>query len=190
MILTLNPGGTKRDFMTEDAPKFARGDFKPPTRHLYVIPPTTAKRYYMGEALQRFFGSQHKKLLNDSVAMPLVFFRSQNYSKLARRTNAERFSLHRIGEAVTEIQPKRILVVGLRTFELLIQLGGIENCVVSKKEGRPRFTLQCSLRGIPTFVIPHLTGCHLSREEKGLLARAFFSWWNAHEKWPEVPSPG
>jgi len=112
MILTLNPGGDETNFKKEDSPRFAKGDFSVQSYHSYLKPRNPKNK--MAKAIREFFGNDD--LLEHTVTIPILFFRSENYDYWKKeftklnseklRKEAEQLSY----ELASKIKRKRYLV--------------------------------------------------------------------------------
>ena len=163
MIISLQPGGNgdidKGDF------KKAKNDFETGN---FKLPPTNGyanKDTVMARAIAKLFGDG-KKLLENSVAFPLIFFRAPNigkWKKLPRkdRMKMEEFSLTKAKEIIKKLRPQRILVVGMDTYDKLKNKLDLKNEKILRTRNRknnPRMIVNAKYAGHEIFAVIHLSG--------------------------------
>lgn len=174
MILSLNPGGSKFHYERESSKQFENNDFSLPKRNEYLI-----TDYKMAKKMRLFFEDYHK-LLEQSVALPIVFFRSKdwNYWKEQipknKRKEMEQFSYHKVKEIIKMIKPEMYLIIGFSTYSKIKRnILDVKN-EHSIKSGTHRLYLTAFTRRIPIFCIPHLTGYRLSNTKLAKIRKEFF----------------
>lgn len=175
MILGRQPGGPAEDF--ERAKKrYQSGDFHLPEEH-----ELTTSGYKLAQEMRRLFEGR-REMLEESVFTNLIFFRSPDTGEWESRDSdrvnqAEEFCFRKIREILERLDPKRILVIGVTTFDRFIE-GCWEdpNTQPSKIEGKNGRVL-CSVEmGSTKLVgIKHLTGARPSSEEFEVLRAELWS---------------
>ena len=99
MILTYNPGGDKQSFQ-KDLIRFGEGDFNPYHKHEYKY-----RNYTLAKKMRKLFSSD-LDLLEESVALPIMFFRSKDTKMLKKRfqknkrKEAEMFCLEKVKQII------------------------------------------------------------------------------------------
>lgn len=174
MILSLNPGGTELDFKQESKTKFGDNDFSLPKRNEYL---TTD--YAMARKMRSLF-KDHLGLLEKSVTLPILFFRSENYQYWKKniqkdiRIEMEEFSYLKIQTILKKLKPKLCLVIGFQTYEQ------IKNNILKiySESNVPdyshRLYITAKSDDLSLFTIPHLTGYHLSMQKMDKIRNVFF----------------
>lgn len=116
MIIGFNPGGAKHDFCPVR-------DSKIPLEHEYVT-----EKYPMADRMWRLFDRiRSSQILENSVKLNLVFFRSRNTTEWNNidktlRKQLEDFSFNKVRDIINTLQPKLILAEGLVTYRYLKDL--------------------------------------------------------------------
>lgn len=173
LILSLNPGGTDKHFERENRKSFENNDFSISRKNEYL---TTD--YSMAKKVRKFFGN-NLDLLEESVALPILFFRSKNYQywknniKKEIRYDMEKFSYTKIREILDYLEPKSCLIIGFVTYDKIkkhILKIDSENDVL---DGAHRLYIKAKSGNITLFCIPHLTGYHISNEKMDKIRREF-----------------
>ena len=174
MIISLNPGGNGENFRTKDIVRFEQGDFSVPIINEYAL-----REYNMAKKIRKFF-SDYEMLLDQSVAFPILFFRSKNFKEWKllnkeKRREMEKFSYEKVKEIVKVIKPKIFLVIGFSTYRKLKKhvLDDIKN-EKSKKGKNGRIFLTSEWDGILVFCLPHLTGARISNGDFNKAKETFF----------------
>ncbi|RNJ79297.1 MAG: hypothetical protein D9C04_05065 [Nitrosopumilus sp. B06] len=183
MILTLNPGGSVKDFEKSSLYKqFQNDDFSLPKTNHYT------NDHKMSKAVRKFLG-KHIELLGKSVVMPVLFFRSKStrqwntefcrlYSK-KDQMNIESYCYEKVAEALEKIRPKSILVVGKSTLKLLIENETFLPITIEKigygKYGKSRQMDWCIARwkDIPIFCVRHLSRAPPSNQSQEIVKQKF-----------------
>jgi len=174
MIISHNPGGDHIDFQKEDKPSFEKGNFLPPESLPY------SGGYTMSRKMQRFF-AKDMYLLETSVTIPIMFFRSKNINKLNdierfKRYEMERYSLLKVKEIIDTVQPENILVIGLKTYDLLGKVIGLcdeEEFLHMNKDGR-LLAVRAKQNGGKIFAMLHISGARINTNELSFIKKSFF----------------
>lgn len=158
MIISLNPGGNGENFRSKDVVRFEQGDFSVPSSHEYV-----KRDYIMAKKIRRFFEG-HDRLLEQSVAFTVLFFRSRNFREWRRlspgkRKDMENFSYETVREIIDRVKPRNILVVGYRTHRILKRhvLGDVDGERWERGKNMRRY-ISAEWNGVRIFCVPHLSG--------------------------------
>jgi len=170
LIISYNPGGDKQYFEMEDLHRYQKGDFSPPTTNSYLI-----RDNFMAKRMKDFF-AQDMTLLKNSVIIPILFFRSKNKSHWIKsfpkddRKKIEKFCFGIVNEIIEKIQPKKILVIGFDTFEILqkeIFGSNIKSEIKFINYGtrKERLYLTSNWNGIQIFAIRHPTGARIRTKD-------------------------
>lgn len=174
MILSLNPGGSKSHYERESSKQFERNDFSLPKRNEYLI-----TDYKMAKKIRLFF-EDHHKLLEQSIALPIVFFRSRdwNYWKEQnpknKRKEMEQFSYNKVKEIIKMVEPEMYLIIGFSAYSKIKRnVLDVKN-EHSIKSGTHRMYLKAYTGKTPIFCIPHLTGYRLSNKKMNKIREVFF----------------
>ena len=174
MILSLNPGGAELHFEQESKTKFGNNDFSLPKRNEYF---TTD--YRMAKKMRLLF-KDHLDLLEQSVALPILFFRSKNYQYWKKniqkdiRIEMEHFSYFKIQEILKKLKPRFCLVIGFQTYEQIKNnILKIDNELNIPDDSHRLYTTAKS-DDLSLFTIPHLTGYHLSMQKMDKIRNVFF----------------
>ena len=86
LIVTLNPGGGARNYEKEDKDRFEiHHDFSPPSENEYI----TKRDWAISQTLRRFF-RENLELLEHSVGIPVIFFRSSDFKQLRKAASDDR----------------------------------------------------------------------------------------------------
>ena len=187
MIISLSPGGSNASMRSFHAEKdrFERGDFSDPKELSYW-----ARNYGMSKRVKDLFGERIDLLREQTVAFPVCFFRSRTWGEMPRptRRKMKRFCFPIAKEIIHIMQPKRILVIGFKTYDYLADsiLPSMNNDVFRERKtlfrnGGDRL-LEESKWGSNWGIIPVLTTLHLtgalgiSSEERGILRQRFQDW--------------
>lgn len=175
MIISLNPGGNGENFREEDYHRFKCGDFSAPVKNVYV-----EKENPMARKMKNFFNG-YTKLLEQSVAFTVLFFRSKDireWEKLdkQKRKEMENFSYETVREITSKVKPKIMLVIGFATYHRLKKhiFDEVKN-EESKKGENGRIFLRAEWGKIPIFCIPHLTGSRITNRDFDEIRKTFFN---------------
>lgn len=175
LILSLNPGGDEKHFETESKNEFKNNDFSLPKRNEYL---TTD--YAMAKKMRSLF-QDNLDLLEQSIALPILFFRSKNYQYWKQnvqkdiRIEMEQLSYFKIQEILAKLKPRFCLVIGFETF------AQIKNNILkiddesSIYEESNRLYITAKSDNLSFFVTPHLTGYHLSIHKMDKIRKVFFT---------------
>lgn len=175
MILSLNPGGTELHFEQESKTKFGNNNFSLPKRNEYL---TTD--YAMARKMRLLF-RDHLDLLEQSVALPILFFRSKNYQYWKKnipkdiRIEMEQFSYLKIQTILKKLKPRFCLVIGFQTYDQIknniLKIDNESNV----PDDSHRIYITAKSDDLSLFVVPHLTGYHLSTEKMDKIHDIFFA---------------
>lgn len=110
-----------------------------------------------------------KHVLEQSVGTNAIFFRApslQHWYKLPKpqRKEAEEFCVRILGTLIDAINPRLIIVIGLKAFDLLTS----GTACLTGRNGR-RLIKHGTLRGHKTLGIIHLSGARINDEEISLI---------------------
>ena len=166
MIMSYNPGGGEYYFQTEDLQRFENGDFSAPKTNSYLI-----RKNRMAKRMQDLF-SEKKKILEESVTFPILFFRSKdldtwNNVPKKKRFEMEQFCYSKVKEIFDQIKPKKILILGFGTEHKLKKYFFKESSsekILSNSKNR-KLAYEYHWKGIPTFCMIHPTGNRISNED-------------------------
>ena len=162
MIISLNPGGTVTNFKKTDYWKFKKGNFSLPPKNRYLV-----TDYPFAKKIREFFDG-NEGLLDTSVAISILFFRSKNFKfwlknvPKTRRTEMENYSYEKVKLIIKTVKPQAILVISSKTYKRLGKILEIKNEKQKMKIGKVTLVRTAFANGIPIFSIPHLTGYHIS----------------------------
>ncbi|MGA1861628.1 hypothetical protein OWM07_01900 [Deferribacter thermophilus] len=122
MIIGYNPGGGDKDFNIEDV-------FNLDKEHEYIKYSgkyNKNEKYKTAEVMYKLFEEIRKlELLEKSVKLNLIFFRSKSekeWQSLDKNSRIllEQFCFDKIKEIIDFLNPKTILLEGIKTFDLFI----------------------------------------------------------------------
>ena len=131
------------------------------------------------------FFADHIKQLEESVTLPALFFRSKNkrhfvdsFPKEARLV-LEQFCMSIVKEVIYTIKPKRILVVGFETLDILqkhvfsdIEFDETKFVNYARKE---RLYLRAIWKDTPIFAMRHPTGSRIRKQDWSLIKEKFWA---------------
>jgi hypothetical protein len=175
LILSLNPGGTEKDFEQENKNEFDNDNFSLPKKNEYLI-----ANYLMAMKMRLLFRDRIY-LLEQSVALPILFFRSKNYQYWKKNipknilNEMEQFSYSKLQTILIKLKPRFCLVIGFQTYEQ------IKNNILKIDDesqifdGSHRLYIIAKSDNLSLFVIPHLTGYHLSIKKIDTIRNVFFN---------------
>ena len=169
MILTYNPGGDKRSFQ-KDLIRFNEGNFNPYHKHEYVD-----RNYPLARKMRELF-SNNLDLLEESVALPIMFFRSKDTKMLKKRfqknkrKEAEKFCLEKVKQIIDFLHPQKILIIGVSTHKKLrkkIMIGINENPPFFSVYPTKKETLYIisNWKSIPVLTTRHISGSRITIED-------------------------
>ena len=173
-----------RSFQTEKD-RFERGDFSSPKELSYWT-----RNYGMSKRVKDLFGESTDLLRQETVAFPVCFFRSRTWDEMPRptRQKMKRFCFPIAREIIHTMQPKRILVIGFKTYDYLREsiLRNVNNDVFKdaktlSRKGGDRLLEESKWESnwgiIPVLTTLHLTGAlGTSSEERAVLRQRFHDW--------------
>ena len=165
MIISLNPGGTQKDFKDLDYTNFQNNNFALPAENRYI---TT--NYPFAKKIRTLFEG-HEKVLEESVVTTTLLFRSKSIDFWQKenpkefRLAMEKFAYDQVKEMLEEIQPKKLLVVGIGAYKRL----GDHVIAIEEEEEIDNFdsvgrVISAKTKQIDIMAIPHITGARLSNE--------------------------
>lgn len=116
----------------------------------------------------------HTSTLDRCTGLNATFFRAPNIKEWntlpgGLRQEMEEFSNKRARRLIDAMAPKRIVVIGLGTFDLLADRGH----ELVHQEGQKTLIKQGRIWGVPAIGIIHLSGARIRREEMDVLAKYF-----------------
>ncbi len=174
MILSYNPGGDKTSFQ-EDLIHFQKGNYSGFTKNEYI-----SRDYPMAKKIRSFFELNYD-LLETSVTLPIIFFRSKNMKYLKKnfpkelQKNMEKFCLDQIERIIQTVKPNSILILGLETYSLLTKyFGPFQNEIENIGDKKRRIGLAAYWGEIPLFCILHPTGARISNADRERNKKKFF----------------
>ncbi|MCH7560656.1 MAG: hypothetical protein IIC67_04695 [Thaumarchaeota archaeon] len=151
MILSYNPGGDKTSFQ-KDLFHFENGSYPGYTKNEYI-----SRDYPMAKKIRSFFESNYD-LLESSVTLPIIFFRSKNLVYLKKnfpkelQQDMEKFCLDQIERIIQAVKPNSILILGFETYSLLTKyFGPFQNEIENIGEKKRRIGLTAYWEKIPLF---------------------------------------
>lgn len=177
MIVGANPG-----FDTDDDTTC------PPSENLfYENPPPEGRNpdhWKIALKLRELFqGAQHKEILRDSVVTNLLFFKSRCLSKdrnvdrcqgwrdnpnAKARREIEVYCRNKVEEIVSRLNPTRILILGMTTWDKLA--GGKEIRLAVRSKGNVRLAVMGTVFNKNALGIIHPTGARTSSVEREEIA--------------------
>ena len=165
MIISLNPGGTKRNFVEEHYSDYEDGDFSLLNENSYLI-----SKYQFAKKIRTLFEG-NENVLKTSVAITVLFFRSKNINYWVKnnpkktRLAMERFAYDKVKQILDKVKPKKLLVVGNGAYWILGKhIIKIENENEIENFGSVGRIITAKASQIDIFVTPHLTGSRISKE--------------------------
>jgi len=167
MIISYNPSGSKYYFLTEDLQRFENGDFSAPKTNSYLI-----RKNRMAKRMQDLF-SEKKKILEESVTFPILFFRSKDMDtwKMVvpkkKRSEMEQFCFSKVKEIFDKIKPNKILILGFGTDRILkknfFAESSNEKTLCNPKNRKLAYVYYW--KRIPVFCMIHPTGNRISNKD-------------------------
>jgi len=174
MILSYNPGGDKTSFQ-EDLIHFENGSYPGFSKNEYV-----SQDYPMAKRIRSFFESNNN-LLETSVTLPVIFFRSKNVEYLKKnfpkelQKDMEKFCLGHIERIIQTVKPSSILILGFETYSLMTKyFGPFQNEIENLGEKKRRIGLSVNWGKILLFCILHPTGARISNVDREQNMKTFF----------------
>lgn len=177
MIISYQPGGTEKNFAEEEKTLFEKGDFQLQSFNSY-----TETSHPMSRKIQNFFNfTGGFELLKTSVVFPLIFFRSPSvteWRKIPRltRIKMEEFSFLKVKEIVNTLQPQRILVLGIETYEQLKDiLPPIKKELVlhRRQSNGERMVITSQAGEYKLFAVIHPSGARISTVDWDIIRELF-----------------
>ncbi len=175
MIISLNPGGDEGNF-AQDRNKFENGDFSPAKE-----PPYLTRTSKFAARIRDLFG-EHVQLLRETVAFPVCFFRSEGWDSIPRpiKNRMKQFCFPIAKEMIQMMPPKRILLIGLNTYNKVESiLGGFKNeriTVTRQKDKLSKLVRESRWETVPVLATAHLTGSRIGHYDWVEMKREF-AWW-------------
>lgn len=176
VIVSYNPGGDEEDFIKENRMEFDKGNFSLEKDNFYQ---RTPEHHFSEKVIQFFQGNE--TLLKNSVAFPLIFFRSKKANKIGsqytlnKRKEMKKFCYDKVSEILQIIRPQILLIYGLHTYDTL-KKNGIINVkeIEIKRSGRRRIACVADWNGVLVFSMLHPTGARISNKEFDESKKWFF----------------
>jgi hypothetical protein len=111
----------------------------------------------------------------EHTGLNMIFFRAPNMAawdgvQPDLKRELEQFSLERLERVVAALQPRHLVVIGLRTFKQLTQTGG-ETALFGRRGNR--LVVKGEFGGCPTSGIVHLSGARVSGHDRERLKEFF-----------------
>jgi len=166
MIISYNPGGGTYYFQKEDLHRFEKGDFSAPKTNSYLI-----RKNRMAKRMQDLFRG-NKKILEESVTFPILFFRSKdldtwNTVPKKKRVAMEQFCYSKVLEIFDQIKPNKILILGFGTDHQLRKhfFNELYNEKILSNSKNRKLAYLYNWKRIPTFCMIHPTGNRISKED-------------------------
>lgn len=184
MIISFQPGGTEKDFEQEQRSLFQNGNFSLPQSNEY-----SEKKYRMAKEIRKLFdfegGGEH---LQQSVVFPLIFFRSPNikeWRKLTRklRLNMEEYCFEKSREIIQELKPKKVLVLGMETYDQLKNISEpfSEVRVLHRGRGKKeRLVAEAKCKSFVVLAIVHPSGARIGSADRAILKDEIKSFCNEY----------
>ena len=175
MIISLNPGGSEKSFINENYLAYKKGNFSIPLENEYV----KMDKPFANKIKEFFQG--YENILKNSVVITVLLFRSNNIKSWEKenpkntRLSMEEYAHNKVKTIITKIKPKKILVIGIKTFKRLKdkEIIPITNEVILDKFGTVGRTKIAKMNQTPIIVIPHLTGSRISHENMETIKNSF-----------------
>lgn len=174
MILSYNPGGNETSFQ-EDLNHFEKGSYSGFMKNEYLT-----RDYPMAKKIRAFF-EENCDLLETSVTLPIIFFRSKNTKYLKKnfpkelQHNMENFCLTHVKRIIETVNPQSILILGFETYSVFRKYyGPFKKEVEIKGEKNRRIGLKAYWGKIPLFCILHPTGARISNTDVEKNKKSFF----------------
>jgi len=176
MIISYQPGGDEKDYEKEEKKDYEKEDF-----HLQNFNSYVDTNHLMSRKVRSLFDfNGGLELLKNSVVFPLIFFRSPTISiwkqENPQRDKMEKFSFSKVKEIIDKLQPQKILILGMKTYdELKYILGTAENEKVLHKRGpsNERMALSSKCGGYKLFAITHPTGARINTSDWDSIRKLF-----------------
>jgi len=167
MIMGFQPGGGKEDYEREDKSNYETGMFAPPITCAYS---ESDWRFSVKlRALLDYNTRPHT--LDNAVSLQLVCFRAASIACWNQRTNkrVNHFCYQKTKEAIHKINPKILLVIGFRTYDLLkskvFQTIEHTNEIVTSTADGKRLHILAHSNGMKIIATPHISGAWLTKEK-------------------------
>lgn len=165
MIISYQPGGNEQYFLEEDKIKFDVSDFSLHSTNAYL---ESTNR--MARRMQDLFEG-NERYLQESVTFPLIFFRSPSIgiwlSQLEDkiRLEMEAYCFSKVKQIFENVNPRIILVLGFKTFDLLQQILGKFESEQVVKRSKERLYCTAHWQSIRVMGIIHPTGSRISKQD-------------------------
>lgn len=170
LIIGYQPGGDEEDFKKESKADFEKGDFRLPEANEYI-----ERDYLLAEKVKDLFGFKGgMDILKKSVVFQLIFFRAPSIDVWIQeagglRREMEDFCFQKVEEILRKIEPKRILVLGMGTYDALKKIFGGDceerNCLPRRKTGE-RMCVRASFGGHEILAVMHPSGARIKKEDR------------------------
>lgn len=170
MIVSFQPGGNEEHYAKDCKKQFESGDFSLPTSNEYMT-----NDYPMSIKVRNVFNFEGGlKILKKSVVFPLIFFRASDVKLWQSNMNPKReemedYCFGRFNEIIEKIHPKRILIIGIGTYDLikrnkLISISE-ERIRLYRNNSKTRLALSAKSNFFDVLAVLHLTGGRPSKKE-------------------------
>lgn len=179
MIISFQPGGNHTHFREENFENYLVGDFSI-NENSYI-----GNNHKMSKMVRRLFSHIENGLilLEKSTIIPLIFFRASSVEKWeneAQRENMEKFCFEKLAEVLSYIKPKKILIIGFKTFNKLndnkiLKFSNKEIFCTRSKNG-DALAFFCNSGDVKVFVTTHLSGSRISNIDMERLSESFSVW--------------
>lgn len=174
MIISYQPGGTEKNYIEEEKDSFEKGDF-----HLQAFNSYVETTYTMSRRVRSLFDFDSGfKILSKSVVFPLIFFRAPTISAWRKelpkqqRVAMEEFCFSKVKEIIQELQPKKILILGVETYDQLKEiLGDVtdEKILHARNNGGTRMAISSKCNSCSLFAVSHPSGSRISKADWNFL---------------------
>lgn len=137
LILGYQPGGDPGDFARDHLERYENGDFSLPEQNEYET-----KNYEFASRIREKIFNDRQNYLSESIGSNAIFFRSESIKKwkevpIGRRREMEEFSINKVKEMIDVLNPKRVLILGMGTWDFLrSQLKFHSSCEVRRPNAR------------------------------------------------------
>jgi len=166
MIISLNPGNSKsqQDHVRKssihwknDRKNMDGGDFSLPKENSYLA----SLNPFAKRVMELFEGNEN--VVKKSVITTILLFRSHDLKELEKATKyteIKEFSNKIVIEIIEVIKPKKILVIGNRTFSKMKKIQDVHDEKIVKKFGTGGSIRRAKTDQYNILVLPHLSGAY------------------------------
>ncbi len=177
MIISLQPGGNSDHYLREDLERFKKGDFSTHDENTYI---KSGNRF--AKAMRAIF-HEDTRLLEESVILPVIFWRAKSYSEWKRAPDfneMENFSFAKVRQIIEKLKPHKILLLGNSTGKKLSGIFEIEPWeIIYRRNGASKghsVARSTKMFSIPTLNLMHPTGARLSKKDEIERNKEFRNW--------------